>query len=135
MIVAVIAVRVMQVAVHEIVDVIAVRHCFVPTARTMLVSAADIRRAALGIGRTDPDDMLVDMVAMHVMQMPLVKIIDVSVMAHGRMAAAGAMLMRVIRVMFRRTGGHDRLLVHSAGKPTYLRSAACRIALCTKCRT
>ena len=56
MIVAVVAVRMVQVPVNKVADVIPVRHRFVPAARTMNVPwsvrrAAMLRRAAIGIRR------------------------------------------------------------------------------------
>ncbi len=53
-VVAVIAVRVVQVAIDEIVDVIAVRHGFVSAARAMdvvgsMTGAAVVRRAPVGV--------------------------------------------------------------------------------------
>jgi hypothetical protein len=64
-VVAVIAVRVMQVTIDEIADVVA---GFMTTAGTMLVvlimaAATVLRRAAVGIGRCDLDHMLIDMIA------------------------------------------------------------------------
>ena len=54
MIVAVVAVRMMQVSVNKVADVIPVRHCFVPAAWTMNVPwsvrrTAMLGRAAIGI--------------------------------------------------------------------------------------
>src|SRR5688500_18877476 len=52
--------------------------------------------------------MLIDVVAVHVVQMPVVQIVDMIAMAYGRVPAVGAVLMRVIGVMrflARRHGG------------------------------
>lgn len=40
--------------------------------------------------------MLVDVIAVHVVQMPVVQIVDVAVMLHGGVAAIGTMSVRVI---------------------------------------
>jgi hypothetical protein len=58
MIVAVIAMRMMQMIIDEIVDMVTVRHRFMPTTGTVLVSglvttAIMVGRAALGVCSTD----------------------------------------------------------------------------------
>jgi hypothetical protein len=63
MIVTMIAVRMVQVAVHEIVDVIAVRHSLMSAIRTVYVRglvtlAFVVRCAAIRVLRTDFQDML-----------------------------------------------------------------------------
>jgi hypothetical protein len=55
-----IAMRVMQASAHQIIDVIPMRHGFVPAGRTMFVRAARLRRALHRIGGIDRDDVLVD---------------------------------------------------------------------------
>jgi hypothetical protein len=70
-VVAVIAVRVMQMTVDQVVGVIAVGHGFMTATGTMLVvfimaAATVLRCAAVGVGRCDLDHMLIDMIAMHV---------------------------------------------------------------------
>jgi hypothetical protein len=102
-IVAMIAMRVMQPAVDQIVEVIAMRHRFVPASRAMDM-AASMEGLALtggavgGVGRTDLDGMFVDMVAMHVVQMPIVKIVDMIAMPDRNVAAAWAVPMGVVGV-------------------------------------
>jgi len=108
------AVRVMQVSVDQIVDVIAMRHRLVPTAGTVLVpslmpGALVLRRAAIGILGGNLDHMLIDMIAMHVMQVTVVQVIDMVAMLHCLVATAWSMLMRVICVMRIRTRRHGRL--------------------------
>jgi hypothetical protein len=71
-VVAMIAMRMMQMPVHEVIDVIAMRNGFVPAARAMRVRAASLGSAVHGIGGADGDDMLVDMILMHVVEMPVV---------------------------------------------------------------
>lgn len=102
-IVAVVAVRVMQVAFDEVVDVVAVRHGLVPAARTVhvarLVRIARVPgRAARRIRSPDGDGVLADVVAVHVMEMAVVKVVDVSFVAHRGVAAAFAMDVVVIIV-------------------------------------
>lgn len=67
-IVAVVTVRIMQPPTHDVIDVVTMRNRFMPTGRTVLVCAVGLRRAMDGIGRVDRDDMLVDMVLMHVVE-------------------------------------------------------------------
>jgi hypothetical protein len=97
---------VMQPSVHEVIDVITVRHLFVSAARTMRMRAPGLGRAARGVGIANFDNMFVDMIFMHVMQMTIVQIIDMAVMAHSRVPTVGTMLMCVIRMMPLGTGGH-----------------------------
>jgi hypothetical protein len=104
-IIAVPVVRVMQMTIDEIVDMIAVGDRFMPAARAMHVSrlmaaAHMVRRAAIRIDRRDRQHMFVHMAAMHVMQMPIMKIVDMTVVLHSRMPAARAMLMGMVGVMW-----------------------------------
>ena len=86
-VVAMIAVRMVQMAADQVIDVVAVRHRFVPAAGPMHMTGAMagtvvLRRAAVRIGGADGDHVLVDMVAMHVVQMAVVQEIDVAFVAH-----------------------------------------------------
>src|SRR5262249_1429821 len=92
--------------VHKVIDVITVRHPFVSAARTMRMRALGLGRTAHGVGIANLNNMFVDMIFMHVMQMTIVKIIDVLVMAHSRVPTVGAMLMFVFRMMALGAGGH-----------------------------
>jgi hypothetical protein len=85
-IVAVAIVRVVQVVVDEVVDVIAVRHLCVAARRSMhvpgLVPRAHVAgRAALGMRRIDRDRALVHVIAVRVMQVAIVQVVDVTVVA------------------------------------------------------
>ena len=111
MVVAVIAMRVMQVILDAIVDVVAVRHRVVAAARPMhmarvMPGAAMVGGAAVGIGARYFDHMLVDMPLMRVVQVAVVQIIDVAVMADRLMAAAGAVLVGMLGMMFVGAGRH-----------------------------
>ena len=105
--------RVVQVAVDQIVDVIAVRHRLMSATGPMLVSrlmafAAVLGRAAVGVGRRHFDHVLIDRVCVWVMQMPIVQVIDMIAVAHRRVAAVRTMRMRVVgvvRFLARRHGG------------------------------
>ena len=106
-IIAMIIMWVMQSSVHEVVDVIAVRHGFVSAARPMHMGAPGLGRAAQGIGIADLDNVFVDMIPMHVMQMTIVEVIDMAMMAHSRVSTTRTMLMRVIRMMLLGADGHE----------------------------
>src|SRR5258708_1573195 len=93
-----IGVRMMQVPVHQIVNVVAMRDRLVPATGAMLVGALYLRRAAGWIGGVDADGMLVDVIAMHVVQMAVMQIVDVAVMADRDVAAIRAVLMGVVRM-------------------------------------
>ena len=102
-IVAVIAVRMMQVSVHQVVHMIAVRNASVAAVGAMnvlLVVAFRPERAFVGIRSTDDDGMLVHMVAVRMMQMAVVQIIHVPIVHDGDVSAIFAMDMRMIGVRF-----------------------------------
>jgi len=103
-----------QMAVHQIIGVIAVRHGLVAASRPMPVIAivtrtAMLGRAAVRVLCAHGDHMLVDMIAVRVVQVSVVEIVDVTVMSYGRMAAPWTMLMGVILVN-RMIVGHWPLL-------------------------
>jgi hypothetical protein len=96
-----VAMRVVQVSVHQIVDMIAVWYRFVAATGAMpmgrIVSAAPMCwRAQIGIRRVHLDDMLVYVFLVRMMEMAIVQIIDMAIMAHGDVTAAGPMDMRMI---------------------------------------
>jgi hypothetical protein len=130
-----IAMRVMQASAHEVIDVIPMRHGFVPAGRTMLVRAARLQRAVHGIRRIDRDDMLVDMILVYVVEMPVVPVVDMALMAYRRMPAVGTMLVGMVGVMLRGVGGHRVFSFCGSETGGHHFSAACSMALPTKRRT
>ena len=101
MIVAMGAVRMMQVAADAIIDMVTVRYGLVAAAGSMhvirsMAAATVICRTALRVLARHVDHVLVDMILMRVVQMPVVQIVDMAGVAHGRMAATRPMLMRVV---------------------------------------
>jgi len=103
-IITVIAVRMVQVAVDQIIDVVAVRDRFVAAPRAMdmagFVPRARVsRRAPVGILRRHLYDMFIDVTRMHVMQVTIVQIVHMITVLHGRMAASGTMLVVVVGVV------------------------------------
>jgi hypothetical protein len=103
-IVAVVAVRVVQVAVDEVVDVIAMRHRLVPAARPVLMPrlvplAAMLGCAAVGVLVRHLDHVLVDVIVVRMMQVTVVQVVDVILMANGGVTAIGAVAVRMALVM------------------------------------
>jgi hypothetical protein len=129
-----IAMWVMQMPVHQIIDMVTVRDGFVSAARTVLVAAFDLRRAAGRIRGIDRDHMLVDMIAVHVVQMTIVQIVEMALVADCGMAAIRTMLVGMVRVMLFRASGHDKPPLFR-DVVTHCLSAAWSIALCIKRRT
>jgi len=95
-----IAVRVVQVAVDEVIDVITVRHRFVTATGAVDVSgfvaaAGVLRRADIRVGGGHLKNVIVHMVPVGMVQMAVVQVIHMAVVDNGGVAAAGAMLMVV----------------------------------------
>ena len=61
-------------------------------------------------GSRDGDHVLVDVVAMRMVQVAVVQVIDMAIMADGRVAAAGAMGVVMVGVMGQLAFAHDDLL-------------------------
>ena len=92
MIVAVIAVRMVQVSVDQVVDMIAVWHGFVPAPGCMRVigSALGRRGVAVWMAGVNGDHVVIDVVAVRVVEVAFVEVVDVIVVAHSDMATAFA---------------------------------------------
>ena len=133
-IVAMVAVRMMQPPVHKIIDMIPMRHGFMPATRAMPVSAFVFRRAAGGVGGVDSKGMFVDMVAMHMVQMAVVEIVDVAVVTNRGMPAVWTVLMGMAGMALLGAGGHRLPSFCVVFQSGHCRSAACSIALCTNRR-
>ena len=102
-VVAVIAVRMVQVPLDQIVNVIAVRDGFVTAPRPVLVvlgvaSAVVLWRALIGVRPRDRNGMLIVMVFMGMMEMPIMQVVGMAVMQDGGVPAVGAVDVLVIRV-------------------------------------
>jgi hypothetical protein len=95
-----------QSSADQIIDVIAVRHGFVPAPRAMLVSALIFGRALSRVSRAHSEGVLIHMIPMHVMKMSVMQIIRMAGMADGRVTTIGAMVVCVIRVMLLRADVH-----------------------------
>jgi hypothetical protein len=101
-----ISVWMMQVPVHQIIDMVAMRDRLVAATGPVLMSASNFRCATCGIGRVDSDDMLVDVIAVHVVHMAVVQIVDVALVADGGVPAVRAVLVRVVRMVLLIAIGH-----------------------------
>lgn len=94
--VAMTVVRMVQVAIHEVIDMIAMRHGLVAAAGAVHVvgwmAAASVAGGArCRIRCIDGNHVLVDMVAVRVVQVAIVQVVDVAVVLYGGVPAAGAM--------------------------------------------
>jgi hypothetical protein len=104
-IVAVIAVRMVQMIADAIIDMIAVGHRLVTTARAVNMSgvvtaAAMVGGASIRVRGRHLDHMLIDMAFMRVVQMALMQIIDMPFVAHGLMSTAGTVLVRMFGMLW-----------------------------------
>ncbi len=98
-IVAVIAVRMVQPPIDQIIDMVAVGHGFVAAIGTVPMPGRVTGRvafgiAAVGIAVADRNHMLLDAAMVEMFKMAVIEIIDVAFMPHGEMAASGAMDVR-----------------------------------------
>ena len=93
-----IPVRVMQVTVDKIINVIPMWHRFVTAPGAMDVSrsvaaAVVARRALVRISRADLEPVLVYVIAMRMVQVPVHQVVGVVAVGNGRVAAVRAVLV------------------------------------------
>ena len=106
MVVAVIAMAMVQSSVHQIIGVIGVWYPFMATTWPMIMRAARLRGAVHGICRAHGQRVLVDMIPMNMVQMAIMQIIDVTLMANRRMPAIGAMPVSMVGMVLLVADGH-----------------------------
>ena len=99
-----VAVRMVKVAIDEIVDMVAVRDSLMSASWSVhmarLVSGTTVvRRATIRIFGRHFNGVFVHVIGMRVVQMPVVQVVDMIAVAHRRVSAGRTMLMRVIGVM------------------------------------
>ena len=116
MVIAMIAMGMMKMIADEIVDMVAMRHGLVPAAwpvhvGRLMAATLVTRRTPVRIGRADLDLVLVDMIAMHVMQVAVMQVVDMALVQYRRMAALRPMLMSVIGRMRQCALGHGKLQI------------------------
>jgi hypothetical protein len=115
MVVAVVPMGMVKPSLHQVIKMVAVRHGFVPTTRPMLMRAAALRGALRRVAGANWEDVLVDMIPMHVVQMSIVQIINVAFMSNGRVPAVGTMFMRMVGMVLLGAGAHGNVLFLAAG--------------------
>lgn len=104
-----VAVLVVQTAVDDVVDVVAVRHGFVAAAFAVNVAGAIVGWvAAVGIGFVHFQSVFVIVAVVFVVQMAIVQVVNVVVVFDGGVAAALAVNVVVMLVGF---AAHGFLLV------------------------
>ena len=104
-IVAVVAVWVVKVTIHEIIGMIAVRDGLVAAVGTMpvsgLVSPAIVVGGAFGrISSVHLEPVIIHMTLVRMMHVPVVKVVGVSIVQNSGVTAAGSVLMRMTLVCF-----------------------------------
>ena len=97
-------VRIVQMAAHQVIDVIPMGHWLMPAALAMDMSAvvapAIMGCAVIGIPAGDLYNMFIKMIAVWAMKVPIVQIIRMIAVANGRMAASFPMQVGVPFVEF-----------------------------------
>jgi hypothetical protein len=111
-IIAMIAMLVVEVAIDQIVNMVAMRHCFMSAARPMSVSLKMARAfvprcATLRISLRYAYHVFIGMAAVRVMQVPIVQITDVIIMHDPGMAALRSVWMSMIFML-----GQDTISGH-----------------------
>jgi hypothetical protein len=92
MIVTVLAMRMVQLAAYEVIDMVTMRYGFVPAVWTVLMRATGFRGAPHGIFGADRNHMFVDVILMHVVKMAVVKIVHMAIMANRGCPQSGPCL-------------------------------------------
>jgi hypothetical protein len=96
MIVAMVAVRVMKMPFDQVVNVIPMGDSFMPASRSVHMAAV-VRAAAVvgcapvGISLRYFNLMFIDVIAVHMVQMPIMQVINVASVVDGRVTTIGSM--------------------------------------------
>lgn len=102
MVVAVITMRMMQVPVHQVADVVAVGNRRVSAVRAVnvvcIMAPAVVGGAAVGVGFRDRDGVLVVVAVMRAVEVPVVQVPHVVAVPNRDVAAVRAMLVVVVFV-------------------------------------
>jgi hypothetical protein len=98
MVVTVVAVRMVQAAVDQVIEMIAVRHFFVSA--TLVFASARRRRTMVRVCRAYRQDVFVVMPVVRRVQTAIMQVIDVAVMANARVSAVLAVDVLVMVVDF-----------------------------------
>lgn len=110
-VIAMVAMRMVQMSVHEVVDMVAVGHGGMAAAgsvnMTFFVAAALVTGgAAVGVGGVNLHDVFIHVSCVGMVQVAVVEIIDVIVVLNRQVSTTGAVLMVVICVNL--AGAHSR---------------------------
>ena len=111
MIVTVAVVRMVQVTIYKIVDMIAMRDRFVAATRAMDVSsimsgAAMVRRAAIWVVVAHLNAMFVHVIGVRMVKMTIVEIVHVVAVPNGDVAAIRSMYVVVVGMMRKIASAH-----------------------------
>jgi len=114
-VVAVVTVWKVQVAVDQIIDMVAVRDHVVAAVGAVDVAGVVTCTAMLGsaggrVGVGDGNDVFVNMVAVREVQVTIMQIINVIIVMDGSMAAVGTVLMGVCGMLGMDASGHKFFL-------------------------
>jgi hypothetical protein len=117
MIIAVGTMGVVEVPTYQIIKVVPVWRAFMPAAWAMsmcaLVSFARVvGRAAVRVGATHRNGVLIDVFVMGVMQVTIMKIVRVTIMYYRRVPAIGVVHVTMGRVHTALTFFHTSILSH-----------------------
>ena len=97
MVITMIAVLVMQTAVDQIIDMVAVRNGLMTATFSVNMACTGIEwDAGIGVGFIYRQDVFVVMAVVLVVQMAVVQVVDMAVMFDGGMTAAAAVNMGVV---------------------------------------
>ena len=137
MVIAVVAVRMMQPALDEIVGVVAVRYRIVPTAGAMDMTSLvafvpKLRRTATRVLVGHFDHMLVDGVTILMVQMAVMQVIDMVAVLQRDVTAGRAVMMGVFGMC--EMARHEVFLPSIEAWAQWI-SQACAMALSTRFRT
>jgi hypothetical protein len=91
---------VVQVATHQVIDVVPMGYGLVPAVRTMNMGLVMTRtvmawRTFVRVGTVHLDAMIVHVIAVRIMQVAIVKIVNVAIVLDSRMATVRAVLVAV----------------------------------------
>jgi hypothetical protein len=134
MVIAMVAMGMVQVPSYKVIDMIAMRHGLVTTVRPMtmrrIVAGTVMSRcASVGIGSIHWQAVFFNTRCRHMVQMTVVQKIDMIAMLDSGVAAACAVLMGMVRAR------HDQPPSSSMGAGPATNSAACSSAVMTKSAT
>lgn len=133
------AMGVVQVATNQVIDVVPVGYGLVPTVcamdmRLVMTRTVVAWRTLLRIGRVDLDAMLVHYIAVRMVQVAIVKIVNVAIVLDSRMATVWAVLVAVSTGMLPMSLRHALILSQCGVRPTLSRTSRSMAVLdsCTR---